>query len=135
MTTTLLRTDTSDARVPDSETLADHFYDLLSLPTEALDREISRLIEAEHQLPDPARYEATRARLRAWLALDPEAARIVARSWDRRVSTLPAEYHARRVESERAVLMNALTYDDFRRLAGLLPWLDEDARALAGGAR
>jgi hypothetical protein len=134
MTTTLLRTDTSEARALNAEALADRFYELLALPTDALDREIARLVEAEHPLPESLRYEATLARLRAWLALDPEEARIVAQSWDRAIAVLPTEYRARRVESERAVLLNALTCDEFRRLAALLQWLDQEALVLAGGA-
>jgi hypothetical protein len=140
MTTTSVSNDpvstaTFEARVPPPETLADRFYDLLALPTDALDREMTRVLEAEHELPDPLRYEATLSRLRAWLALDSEDARILAASCDRAIATLPPEYRWRRIESERAVLMNALSYAEFRRLADFLPWLDQEVLALAGGAR
>ncbi len=135
MTTTSFRTDTFEARVPAPDTLADRYYDLLALPTDDLDRETARMLQAEHELPAPIRYEATLARLWAWLALDPEDARIIAGSFERATAALPSEYRSRRIESERAVLMNALTYAEFRRLANLLPWLDREVLAVAGGAR
>ena len=84
---------------------------------------MAAFIRAEHELPEPARYEAILARLQAWLDLDSEDRLIVARAFEGALETLPREYLDRCREAERAVIMNALTFQDFRTLAASLPWL------------
>jgi hypothetical protein len=103
--------------------LADRFYDLLALSTRELDRSLEQFVAQEHELEEPARHIAVRDRLRAWLDLDDEDARIIAGAYERASAGFPPAYHARRVETERAVIMNAFTFDEFLRLASILPWL------------
>jgi hypothetical protein len=109
------------ARVDDS--LAGKFYSLLALPDDRLERELVKFIRAEQELPEAARYEATLERIHAWLDLDWEDRLIVARAFERALDTLPQEYRDRTREAERAVIMNALTFKQFRKLAVALPWL------------
>lgn len=108
---------------PFTDTLAERFYSMLVLDSDTLERALVPFIQAEHELPEPARYEATLARLRAWLELDDEDARVIAGAYERAIAGFPTDYHGRRLEAERAVMMNALTFGEFRRLAGILPWL------------
>jgi hypothetical protein len=103
--------------------LADRFYALLALPDRALERALGRVIEAEHELPPSSRREATLTRLRAWLDLNPEDQRVIANAYERATAVLPATYADSREEAERAVILNACTFAEFRRLAALLSWL------------
>lgn len=122
--------------------LASRFYSLLALPDDALVDGLTRHVRGEHELSEPARYEAVLARLQAWLELDSEDRLVVARAWERALDGLPLEYRARCREAERAVLMNGLAFGDFRLLAAALPWLrrpdylgalaDESELAVAG---
>jgi hypothetical protein len=106
--------------------LADRFYDLLALSTRDLDRALERFVAGEQELAEPERYEAVRDRLCAWLDLDDEDARILAAAFERASAAFPTEYRARRVEAERAVIMNALSFQDFVRLSSILPWLRDE---------
>jgi hypothetical protein len=103
--------------------LTDRFYALLTLPDRALEQGLSRIIQTEHELAAPARYEAALSRLRAWLELDPEDQLVVASAYDRATAGFPADYADSREEAERAVILNACTFAEFRRLAELLSWL------------
>ncbi|MBX7112508.1 MAG: hypothetical protein K1X87_11780 [Dehalococcoidia bacterium] len=103
--------------------LAGRFYSLLALPDDQLAGGLTRHIHAEHDLSEPARYEAVLARLQAWLELDVEDRIVIGRAWERALDGLPLEYRARCREAERAVMMNGLTFGDFRALAAALPWL------------
>ncbi|MGE3411940.1 MAG: hypothetical protein AB7L91_06920 [Dehalococcoidia bacterium] len=103
--------------------LAGRFHALLALSDERLVEALTRHIQAEHELSDSARDEAVLARLQAWLELDAEDRLVLARAWERALDGFPAEYRARCREAERAVLMNGLTFGDFRALARALPWL------------
>lgn len=122
--------------------LAGRFYSLLALPDDLLVEGLTKHIRTEHELSEPARYEAVLARLQAWLELDAEDRIVIGRAWERALDGLPLEYRARCREAERAVMMNGLTFGDFRALAATLPWLrqrdylsaivEEPAPALAG---
>lgn len=105
------------------ESLAARYHSLLALPDNRLERALTSFIQAEHELPEPARYDATLARLQAWLQLDAEERLIVARAFERALASMPREYVHRCREAERAVMMNALTFQQFRTLAESLPWL------------
>ena len=105
------------------ESLAERFYALLSLPDDRLEAALAEFVRAEDELPEPARYEATLARLRAWLELDREDAFVLARAYERATASFTADFAARRIEAERAVIMNGMSFDEFRALAGILPWL------------
>jgi hypothetical protein len=135
--TTLLSPSRIDRAAPSpaSPSLADQFYDLLALSTRHLDRALERFVADEHDLPDAARHKAIRDRLGAWLELDDEDARILAAAFERATNAFPPEYRTQRIETERAVIMNALTFDDFLRLVSILPWLRDESEvepALAG---
>jgi len=63
--------------------LAERFYSLLALPDDALVERLAGHVRSEHELSEPARYEAVLARLQAWLELDPEDRIVFARAWER----------------------------------------------------
>jgi len=106
--------------------LADRYYDLLRLDTSALDAEQHQLLLDELELPDAVRYPATLARLRAWLELDGDDVRVLAASWERAAAYLSHDQRMRLREAERSVLMNSLTFDEFRALVAVLPWVEEE---------
>lgn len=105
--------------------LAGRFYSLLALPERGLVEGLTRQVRSEHKLSEPARHEAVLARLQAWLELDSEDRIVIARAWEQVLDELPFEYRARCREAERAVLMNGITFGDFRLLSRALPWLRE----------
>src|SRR5690606_38855243 len=93
------------------DSLAERFYHMLALPSDRLEASLRQMIQAEHELPDAARYPAVLERLRAWLDLDAEDARIIARAWDQAIATFPDAYASRGIEAERAVILNGLSFD------------------------
>src|SRR5687768_419023 len=78
---------------------------VLTLPGNALAQALAlhKLIQAEHELPEPARYEATLRRLNAWLALNLEDRHTQVRAYERAIATFPADYAQRRQDVETAV--------------------------------
>jgi len=106
--------------------LRNRYHDLLALAPATLAERARRELLAEGLLPHDQRREAVYRRLCAWLDLDSEDARIIANAYDRAGATLPETLARRRMEDERDAMVNGLTFDEFRRLADILPWLDSD---------
>ena len=102
------------------------------------DAEITAAVLAEDALAEPDRYGAVLARLRSWLALPADEAYALGRAWERSLPALPREVQDRTRDTELAVAMNALTFEDFRALSALRPRLLERAapvpEALAAAA-
>ena len=112
--------------------LADRYHDLLGLPDAQLQRRLVALIEDEDRLPEPERYAATRDRLLAWLRLAPEDRRIIAAAFEAALLSLPPDFRTRRIEAERAAIVNGMRFDEFRELSTFVPWIrDEAATVLA----
>lgn len=107
--------------------LADRFYSMLALGEADLRTALRDYAEWEHRLDEEARHAAVEARLRAWLGLGTEHARVLARAHDAALRDLPAWYDERRRETELAVIMNGFRFGEFRELTRILPWL-RDAR-------
>jgi hypothetical protein len=108
------------------EALDEGYAELLALPPARLEAALRERIVAEDGLAEGDRHEAALQRLNAWLSMDREDARIVARAYERATSTLPEEMGRRRREVERAVITNGMRFSDFRALAGLVPWLRDE---------
>lgn len=107
--------------------LADRYYRLLNLPDAQLQRRLVELIEAEDRLPESERYAATRDRLLAWLRLAPEDRRIIARAFETALGTLPPDFRTRRIEAERAAILNGMRFAEFRELGTFVPWIRDEA--------
>ena len=116
--------------VRDEQALADRYYDLLALNPDALEAELAQIATIEHSLPEPLRYGEVRARLLAWLALSAEDRRILVRSFQRALATLPDEVSEARVDAERAVILNSLTFEEFTALADDLDWCEQELPSL-----
>ena len=123
MTTTLIRSATEANWDHSAGSLADRYFSYLNRSDQQLQTELCAVIEAEHALPEPRRYAATLDRLRAWLELSPEDARVIARAHAAALATYPEEYALEAQEAERDVILNAMTFEEFQRLAGFIPWL------------
>jgi hypothetical protein len=104
-------------------TLADQLHDLLALPEAALEHAMAERIRREDEMDEDARHRSTAERLHAWLELDPEEARIIARVFERASARLDSQVQARRIETERAVILNGMRFGEFRALAPLIGWL------------
>jgi hypothetical protein len=107
---------------PDAESQAAWFADALALPDDRLVETLRRHIEAEYELEPGRRREAVLGRLRAWLRLGVAAHRLVA-AYEKATSSLPRRYEMARLDAERDAVMNGMAYDEFRRLAEIVPWL------------
>lgn len=105
--------------------LADQLHDLIRLPDAALEHAMAERLRREDALQPEERHNATLDRLRAWLALGADDARIVSRFFERAAASLGPDVQARRVETEWAVISNALSFEEFRALAPLLGWLTQ----------
>ena len=105
------------------EALAERFYHLLDRSDLEIERALRDFVQVEDELPEARRYEAALARLRAWLQLDAEDARIIAGAYERAVQSFPEQFEQRRIDAERAAVLNGMTFAEFCELAPLLPWL------------
>lgn len=103
--------------------LADQLQDLLALPEAALEHAMAERIRREDGMDEDARHRATAERLHAWLELEPEEAHIIARAFDRAAARLDDQVQARRIETERAVILNGMGFQQFRALTRLIDWL------------
>lgn len=153
MTTTSL----SERRLDPSELIhrifdaADHvqlaaaFYDADGLSPINLRRTMRALARREGAAEMQDRLRAAQIRLRAYLALEVEEARVIARAFDDAFLDLPADWRERSREIELEVILNALHAREFQQLTRILPWLrdrtagtwllahlSDDAPAVAG---
>ena len=107
--------------------LASAFYDAESLAPIDLRRAMRALARREGAASIDDRNAAALLRLRAWLALDVEEARVIARAFDDAFLDLPEGWRERSREIEFSVIVNALHAREFRQLARILPWLREQS--------
>jgi hypothetical protein len=103
--------------------LVDRYHHLLTRPDTELRDGLARMIRAEQALPEADLHAAAHARLKTWLALDREDARIIARAFDEAMERCSKEQQERRFTAERAAIMNGLRFAEFRALCGIVPWL------------
>ena len=106
--------------------LRDHYDDLLALAPYALKRQASEELLAEATLSDDARREVTYRRLCAWLDLDREDARIIARAFDDASREQSPAFRDRLYWAERDAILSGLTFLEFLDLSGVVPWLHND---------
>lgn len=100
----------------------ERYEELLALPTADLRVRAADAIRAELALDDDRQREAVHTRLSAWLELDPEDARIIARVWDEAAGSLSPEESRRRLQAETDAMLHGFNFEDFTRLASLAPW-------------
>lgn len=109
--------------------LAAAFYDAQSLAPIELRRAMRALARREGAAAIDERNSAALLRLRAWLALEIEEARVIARAFDDAFIDLPDGWRERSREIEFSVIINGLHAREFRRLSRILPWLRDSAGA------
>lgn len=100
-----------------------HYEAMLALRTEELRDRAARELAAEARLPETERRRAAHRRLSAWLELDAEDARILARAYDEASAALDREAARARFEAERDAILHGLRFDQFTRLVEFVPWL------------
>jgi hypothetical protein len=110
------------ARLQESPTI-EAFSAMLALRPEDLRREALQELRREAGMSVDARRSAAHRRLTAWLELDPEDARILARAFDEASAVLDRESARARYEAERDAIFHGLRFDQFTRLVELVPWL------------
>ena len=103
--------------------LASALYDATALPPIELRRVMRALARREGAASMAAAHELVARRLRAYLRLDVEEARIAARAFVDAHIDLPTEWNERNREIEFAVIRNALHLREFAALTEILPWL------------
>lgn len=101
----------------------ERYEEFLALPTDELRERAAEEIRAELGLSEDRQREAIHTRLAAWLEMDPEDARILARVWDDAAFELPADDTRRRFEAECDAILHGFRFEDFTRLADLMPWV------------
>lgn len=141
---TAVHTDTRypDTRDPDTRNrdthlrslAAERYGELLYLPTDTLRRHAVAELRAEAALPPDQRRAAARARLAAWLELDGEETRVLARVYDEAARTLPRDDLESWLEAERDAMLHGLSFSEFTRLADMVPWLRSRLGLLVMGA-
>ena len=108
--------------------LAAALYDATALPPIELRRVMRAVARREGAATLALAHELAVRRLRAFLRLGVEEARIAARAFADAHIDLPAEWGERNREIEFDVIKNALHMREFDSLTKILPWLhDHDA--------
>jgi len=103
--------------------LADALYDATALPPIELRRIMRALARREGSASIETAHELAARRLRAYLRLEVEEARIAARAYVDAFIDLPVEWGDRNREVEFDVIKNALHLREFAELTEILPWL------------
>jgi len=109
--------------------LAAALYDATALPPVELRRVMRALARREGAASVADAHELAARRLRAYLRLDVEEARIAARAFADAHVDLPSEWAERSRQIEFAVIKNALHLREFFALTEILPWLRENDAA------
>ncbi len=104
-------------------TARDRYAEMLLLREADLRRQATQELRREASLSTDARREAAHRRLLAWLELDPEEARVLARAYDEAAAALDREAAQARYEAERDAILHGLRFEQFTRLVDLVPWL------------
>ncbi|MCY3734376.1 MAG: hypothetical protein OXG42_08860 [Chloroflexi bacterium] len=108
--------------------LAPTLYDATALPPIELRRVMRAMARREGAASWESAHELVVRRLRAFLQLNMEDARVAARAFADAHIDLPHEWRERSREVEFDVIKNALHMREFIALTHILPWLkDEDA--------
>ncbi len=116
-------TDTAIQVIRPADLERRRYEEYLALPTADLRDRAAEEIRAELALTSDRQREAIHTRLSAWLELDPEDARIIARVWDEAAAQLPAEQALRRFEAECDAMLHGFAFEGFTRLAKFMPWV------------
>ena len=103
--------------------LAAALYDATALPPIELRRVMRALARREGAATMDIAHELVARRLRAYVRLNIEEARIAARAFVDAHIDLPTEWGERNREIELNVIKNALHLREFSALTGILPWL------------
>ena len=114
--------------------LRHRYHDYTALPGRDLIGRAREELLDEAALVDDRQREAVYRRLSAWLDLDPEDARIVARAFDDATAALSPDLARHRLEVERDAMLHGFAFADFRRLADFIPWLSTDEGIAVIGA-
>ena len=109
--------------------LAAALYDATALPPIELRRVMRALARREGAASLDTAHELVVRRLRAYLQLDVEEARIAARAFADAHIDLPADWGDRNREIEFDVIKNALHLREFASLTKILPWLRDHESA------
>ncbi|MYE05632.1 MAG: hypothetical protein F4Y04_00130 [Chloroflexi bacterium] len=109
--------------------LANALYDATALPPIELRRVMRALARREGAATVEVAHEVAVRRLRAYLQLDVEEARIAARAFVDAHIDLPVEWRERNREIEFDVIKNALHLREFSALTKILPWLRDHQAA------
>lgn len=105
--------------------LATVLYDATALPPIELRRVMRAMARREGGATIEQAHELAARRLRAYLKLDVENARIAARAFADAHIDLPESWRERNREVEFAVIRNALHAREFIALTRVLPWLTD----------
>ena len=105
--------------------LAATLYDATTLPPIELRRVMRAMARREGGAPWHVAHELVVRRLRAFLQLSVEDARVAARAFADAHIDLPEEWRERNREIEFDVIKNALHMREFLALTDILPWLKE----------
>lgn len=109
--------------IPHARVARERYQEWLALPTDELRRVVATELADEAALDPQERRRAALRRLTAWLELDAEDARILARVHDEAAAALPAEAARARYEAERDAILHGLSFAEFTRLVEMVPWL------------
>lgn len=111
------------ANLPEEERIGDlrPLYESV-VPLGEMERQakIEGFIRGEYALPEEKLLAVTRARLLAWLEMEPEAAKTVATSYDLVMRTMPGSIALRRVSAVQTISLG-MSMEQIERLFQLIP--------------
>ena len=123
----------SIARMPATQRvpLLKSFYEeLAKLPEEVREPQLMTAVKLEYGLPDQLLAAAVDSRLHAWMAMDQEGARAVAKSYDKVMDKMPGEAAMRRAMAVQTAA-HAMDEADVEKLRGLIPSVVKQIPSLA----
>jgi hypothetical protein len=102
------------------EQMAMRYREVATLADEERRAALKSMAHAEYALPDAKLHSFTVSRIRTWLALEPETAQVIARTYDSVMQSMPGPVAMRRVALVQTLVLE-FTAEEEARLRELVP--------------
>ncbi len=100
--------------------MADRFRTIVKLPAAQQDEQLIPMVTSEYSLDGPRLLAFTTTRLRSWIDLDADDAKVIASSYDRVFQHLPGEMAMRRVLAVQTAARE-MKADEVAHLRSIIP--------------
>ena len=106
------------------------YEEVLSLDADERPVRMDALVKAEYAVSDEELLKIAAARLRAWLAMNPESAQQIVQTYEKTMQAMPGTLAMRRVQAVQTIALT-MESEELERLKGLIPSVLKQIPSLA----